>query len=327
MKIFVYSYREFDEAVHFQNFSRQLGIEIETTPKPPTLETAHLAEGYEYISIITTKVDAALLEKFHAMGIKMISTRTIGYDHIDLGKAIELGIRVSNATYPPSSVADYTVLLILMMIRRMKQIMNRAAVQDFTLPGIQGGEMPDYTIGVVGTGRIGRTVLKNLSGFGSRLLAYDLNPNGEAEKYADYCSFEQLLEQSDIITLHMPGGDGTYHIMNEDTIGKMKTGAVLVNTARGSLIDTGAMIRALESQKLGGAALDVVENEFGLYYGDRKSDVIVNRDLAVLKSFPNVIVTPHMAWYTDGAVREMVYSSLKSCCLCAAGEKNPWEVI
>ena len=98
--------------------------------------------------------------------------------------------------------------------------------------------MPDYTIGVVGTGRIGRTVLKNLSGFGSRLLAYDLNPNGEAEKYADSCSFGQLLEQSDIITLHMPGGDGTYHIMNEDTIGKMKTGAVLVNTARGSLIDT-----------------------------------------------------------------------------------------
>ena len=162
------------------------------------------AAGYEYISIITTKVDAELLEKFHAMGIKMISTRTLGYDHIDRGKAKELGIRVSNATYPPSSVADYTVLLILMMIRRMTQIMTRAAVQAFTLPGIQGGEMPDYTIGVVGPGRIGRTVLKNLSGVGSRLLAYDLNPKGEAEKYADYCSFGQLLEQSDIITLHMP---------------------------------------------------------------------------------------------------------------------------
>lgn len=327
MKIFVYSYREFDEAVHFQNFSTELGIELAATPKPPTLETAHLAEGYEYISIITTRVDAALLEKFHDMGIKMISTRTIGYDHIDLKKAKELGIRVSNAAYPPSSVADYTVLLILMMIRRMKQIMNRAAIQDFTLPGIQGGQMSDYTIGVAGTGRIGSTVLKSLSGFGCRLLAYDLHPNEEAGKYASYCSFDQLLEQSDIITLHMPGGDGTYHIMNEDTIGKMKNGAVLVNTARGSLIDTEAMIRAMESQKLGGVALDVVEHEFGLYYGDRKSDVIVNRDLAVLKSFPNAIVTPHMAWYTDGAVREMVYSSLKSCCLCAAGEKNPWEVL
>ncbi len=138
MKIFVYSYREFDEAEFFQKFSKEYGVELGICKDAPTLENAHLAEGYEYLSIITTKIDAQLVERFHELGVKMISTRTIGFDHIDLQAAKKFGMSVSNVSYSPECVADYTLMLMLMAIRKMKRIMQRAEINDFSLPGIQG---------------------------------------------------------------------------------------------------------------------------------------------------------------------------------------------
>ena len=165
MKIFVYNYREFDEAEYFQKFSKEYGVELGISTDAPTLDNAHLAKGYEYVSIITTKIDKALIKKFHEYGVKMISTRTIGYDHVDIAAAKELGIHVSNVSYSPECVADYTVMLMLMSIRKMKRIMQREEINDFSLPGIQGRELPNFTVGVLGTGRIGRAVIRDLSGF------------------------------------------------------------------------------------------------------------------------------------------------------------------
>ena len=165
MKVAVYSYRAVDEGLYFEKIAKELGMELVLCPDAPDMENAALAEGCDYLSVITTKIDAALVERFHDLGVKMISTRTIGYDHIDLKKAKELGVKISNATYSPNSVADYALMLMLMTTRRMKMIMNKAAIQDFSLPGNIGKELPDMTVGIVGTGRIGETLIRHLSGF------------------------------------------------------------------------------------------------------------------------------------------------------------------
>ncbi len=327
MKIFVYNYREFDEADYFQKFSEEYGVELGICTDAPTLENAHLAEGYEYVSIITSRINSELMERFHRLGVKMVSTRTIGYDHVDIETAKRLGIHVSNVTYSPECVADYTVMLILMSIRKMKRIMQRAEVNDFSLPGIQGRELPNFTVGVLGTGRIGRAVIRDLSGFGCRILAYDKYENEAVKEYAQYADLDTIYRECGLITLHMPLLDDNFHLIDKEAIGKMKDGVVIVNTARGGLIDTKALIEGIERGKVGAAGLDVIEDEFGMYYYDRKSDVLSKRDLYILRGFPNVVVTPHMAFYTDQAVSDMVRHSIESCILHAQGKEDPWTVV
>ena len=327
MKLFVYSYREFDEAEFFQKFAEEYHVELGICHDAPTMENAYLAEGYPYVSIITTKIDEELMNRFHALGVKMISTRTIGYDHIDLEAARKCGISVGNVTYSPECVADYTVMLMLMSIRKMKRIMQREEINDFSLPGIQGKEMPNFTVGVLGTGRIGRAVIRDISGFGCKIYAYDQYENDEVKKYAQYVSLDEIYEKCDMITLHMPLTEENMHLIDAEAIQKMQDGVVLINTARGGLIDTKALIDGLESGKIGAAGWDVIEDEFGMYYFDRKSDILSKRDLYILRGFPNVIVTPHMAFYTDQAVSDMVKHSIESCMLHEAGKEDPCRVI
>ena len=327
MKLFVYSYREFDEAEFFQKFAEEYHVELGICHDAPTMENAYLAEGYPYVSIITTKIDEDLMNRFHALGVKMISTRTIGYDHIDLEAARKCGISVGNVTYSPECVADYTVMLMLMSIRKMKRIMQRGEINDFSLPGIKGKEMPNFTVGVLGTGRIGRAVIRDISGFGCKIYAYDQYENDEVKKYAQYASLDEIYEKCDMITLHMPLTKENMHLIDAEAIQKMQDGVVLINTARGGLIDTKALIDGLESCKIGAAGLDVIEDEFGIYYFDRKSDILSKRDLYILRGFPNVIVTPHMAFYTDQAVSDMVKHSIESCMLHEAGKEDPCRVI
>ena len=327
MKLFVYRYREFDEAEFFQKFAEEYHVELGICHDAPTMENAYLAEGYPYVSIITTKIDENLMNRFHALGVKMISTRTIGYDHIDLEAARKCGISVGNVTYSPECVADYTVMLMLMSIRKMKRIMQREEINDFSLPGIQGKEMPNFTVGVLGTGRIGRAVIRDISGFGCKIYAYDQYENDEVKKYAQYVSLDEIYEKCDMITLHMPLTEENMHLIDAEAIQKMQDGVVLINTARGGLIDTKALIDGLESGKIGAAGLDVIEDEFGMYYFDRKSDILSKRDLYILRGFPNVIVTPHMAFYTDQAVSDMVKHSIESCMLHEAGKEDPCRVI
>lgn len=327
MKLFVYSYREFDEAEFFQKFAEEYHVELGICHDAPTMENAYLAEGYPYVSIITTKIDEELMNRFHALGVKMISTRTIGYDHIDLEAARKCGISVGNVMYSPECVADYTVMLMLMSIRKMKRIMQREEINDFSLPGIQGKEMPSFTVGVIGTGRIGRAVIRDISGFGCKIYAYDQYENDEVKKYAQYASLDEIYEKCDMITLHMPLTKENMHLIDEKAIQKMQDGVVLINTARGGLIDTKALIDGMESCKIGAAGLDVIEDEFGMYYFDRKADVLSKRDLYILRGFPNVIVTPHMAFYTDQAVSDMVKHSIESCMIHEAGKDDPCRVI
>ena len=326
MKILAYSHRN-DETEYFKEFSEKYNVEVVVTEKEPSMESAELAKDFDCISIITTIVDAELVEKFHELGVKFISTRTIGYDHIDLQEAKNLGVHVGNATYSPNSVADYTIMMMLMATRKMKLIMERSNTQDYSLIGVQGKELPNLTVGVIGTGRIGRTVIKHISGFGCEILAHDIYEQEEVKSYGKYVELEYLFENSDIITLHMPATDDNYHMINKQSLNKMKDGIFIINTARGSLINTDDFIEAIENGKIGGAALDVIEHEAGLYYNDLKGEILSNKDLAILKSFPNVIVTPHTAFYTNQAVSDMVESSIKSCILFEENKDNPWQVI
>lgn len=327
MKVTVYSCRSFDEKELFEKYGSEMGIELVLCSDGPDEENAYLAKGSECIDILTTQMTKELLKIFAGYGVKYITTRTIGYDHIDIKAAKALGMKVANAPYGPCGVADYTVMLILMTIRKMKRIIERTNIQDYTLKGIQGRELKDLTVGVIGTGRIGTTVLKNLSGFGCRRIAYDLFENEEVKKEGiSYVSLEEIWQQADVITLHAPLTDKNHHMINEEAISKMKDGVMIINTARGGLIDSQALISGIEKGKIGGAGLDVVENEFELYYYDRKSDILNNRELAVLRGFPNVTVSHHMAFYTDDCVETVVRDSLLGCQCFAQGEENPWEV-
>lgn len=327
MKVTVYNCRPFDEKEMFETFGREFGIELVLCPDAPNAENAALAKGSECIDIITSKMSEELLKVFADYGVRYVTTRTIGYDHIDVKAAKSLGMTVANAPYGPHGVADYAVMLILMTIRKMKRIVERTNIQDYTLAGIQGRELKDLTVGVIGTGRIGRTVLQNLSGFGCRLIAYDLHENDEVKQMGiPYVSLEEMWQQADVISLHAPLTEDNFHMIDQKAIAQMKDGVMIVNTARGGLIDSEALIAGIESGKIGGAGLDVVENEFGLYYYDHKSDILNNRELAVLRGFPNVTVSHHMAFYTDEYVKTVVRDSLLGCKYFVEGRENPWEV-
>lgn len=312
MKIFAYALREFDEKEFFDQFSKEFNCEYGYTTEYPCPDNVELARGYDAISATPCDLGAGMLDLFYQAGVRYIATRSIGFDHIDLTRARELSMGVAHVSYAPETVADYAIMLMLMCCRKIYPILERAKIQDYTLKGKMGRDLCDCTVGVIGTGQIGKTVIKHLSSFGCRLLAYDLYPNEECAKMAEYVSLEELYAGSDIITLHTPSNAENYHMLNSSAFGQMKDDVIIINTARGALIDTDALIDALTLGKVGYAALDVLENEDGLYYSNRIGDVIDNRTMAILRSFPNVILSPHTAFYTRKVVQDMAYKTIKN---------------
>ena len=326
MKIFAFALRPFDELPFLDALSRELGFEYGWTADYPTLDNAHLADGADGVCIITNPMTPALLAVYHELGVRGLATRSIGYDHIDLAAARKLGIRVAHAAYPPEGVANYTIMLMLMALRKVKLVMRGAAAQDFSLAGKIGRDLSSCTVGVVGTGAIGACVVRHLQGFGCRVLACDPAEKDELAGLAQYVSMPELLASSDVMTLHAPGLPENYHMIGAAELAQMKPGAVLVNAARGSLVDTEALVAAIESGQLGGAALDTIEHEESLCYLDRSRDALPNRDRAALMAFPNVIVSPHMAFYTDEDVADMVRSNVEALMAFASGGETPYEV-
>lgn len=327
MKIFIYNLREFDEKIFFDRLAEEYGFSYTGYPDYQSVENIPMVKGHEAVSILASECTDEMLEAFAANGVKYLLTRSIGTDHINLQKCKELGIRVGHSQYSPDSVANYAIMLMLMVCRRFAHIMKRVEVQDFSFKGKMGRELSECTIGVIGTGRIGKTVIKHLSAFGCKILAYDIYPNAEAAQYAEYVSLDTLLENSDILTLHAPATADNYHLIDKDALVKMKDGVMIVNAARGTLIDTDALIDGIETGKVGGAALDVLEDEAGLYFLNRSGEVLANRQMAILKSFPNVILSPHTAFYTDSAVSQMCRCVFESVRAFEAGEQNPLEAL
>ena len=231
-----------------------------------------------------------------------------------------------NASYAPNGVADFTVMMILMCLRQYKQALWRGQVNDFSLAGLQGREMKDLTIGIIGTGRIGTQVIRNLSGFGCRILAYDLRRNPAVESLVTYVDFDTLLGQSDVISLHMPLLESNRHMINRDAIARMKDGVVIINCSRGELADIEALIEGIETEKIGALGMDTAEGDEGIIHADHRVDILPNRNWFYLHQFRNVIMTQHMAFYTDAAVASMVRCGLEGICQMASGQSCPTEL-
>lgn len=327
MKIFIYAMREFDEKKFFDQLSEEFGFEYSYTTTYPSPENVSLTEGFDAVILTPCDLTHAVIDKMKENGVKCIATRSIGYDHIDLNYVKDLGMGASCVAYAPETVADYSIMMMLMCCRNICHILKRADVQDFSLKGKIGKDICDCTVGIIGTGRIGQTVIKHLSGFGCKILAYDIYPNKEMEQYAEYVSLEDLYKNADIISLHAPATAANYHLLNKEAFDRMKDGVIIVNTARGTLIDGFALIDALESGKIGHAALDVWEQESGMIYVNRMGDPIANREYALLRSFPNVILAPHTAFYTEKAVNSMAYNAVKCVHDMFSNTENPLVLV
>jgi D-lactate dehydrogenase len=289
-----------------------LGIDLVLSEEAPSLDNVHLVSGYDGVSILgQCYIDSKLLEAWYDSGVRFISTRTIGYNHIDLEYAKKLGIRICNASYAPNGVADFTVMMMLMCLRHYKQAMWRGQVNDFALAGLQGREMKDMTVGIVGAGKIGAQVIKNLSGFGCKILCFAHRPNPAISEFVEYVGFDELISSSDIISLHVPLRDDNWHMINRENIAKMKDGVILINCSRGELMDIESLIEGIESQKIGALGMDTAEGEEGIIHEDHRTDILSNRNWFYLHQFRNVIMTQHMAFYTDAAVDSMVECGIK----------------
>ena len=321
MRICFYALRS-DELLFCHDMKAKYGIDFVYTAEYPNDGNMSLASGCDGVSCTPCDMSEKVLRAFRELGVKYILTRSIGYDHIDLNAARELGLKVDTVSYTPTGVADYAILLMLASIRRFAHTLKRAELQDYSLKNKLGRDFTACTVGVMGTGRIGTTVLQHLSGFGCRLLAYDIHENDTAKKYAEYVDRDTIFRECDVITLHMNANDENYHIINADSIAKMKDGVHIINTARGKLIDSEALIDGIHAGKIGGAALDVVEFENGLYYYNLMGEVMINPKLAILRSFPNVILSPHTAFYTAEDVCDMIEGNFRSCYEFGTGKRG-----
>lgn len=302
-----------DEFQLIKNLEKIYHLEVTCHKEDLSLNNLDLIAGQQAVSILGhSQINRELLTELQKRGVRYISTRTVGYNHIDVEAANELGIRVSNAYYDPNGVADYTVMLILMSLRKYKQAMWRANVNDYSLKGLKGREMRNLTIGIVGTGNIGAQVIENLSGFGCRLLASSRNINESIKSKVEYLPLEDLYAQADVISYHLPLLPSTNRMVNKDSLALMKDGVILINCSRGELMKISDVIDAIENHKIGALAMDVFENESGIYHQDRRTDIISNRDMAYIRQFPNVIMTQHIAFYTDAAVETMVECGIVS---------------
>lgn len=309
-----------DEAALFQEIAPRFGVVPIVTAAVVSDATLELARGHRCVSVgHKTPVGNATVLALRRAGVRYISTRSVGYNHIDVAYAQRIGITVGNVAYSPDSVADYTLMLMLMAIRDARSVIRRTDAHDYRLSPVRGKELRDLTVGVVGTGRIGAAVITRLRGFGCRIVAYDIRPGAPA----DYVPLDELVQRSDIVTLHAPLDASTHHLLDRRRIERMRPGAIVVNTGRGALVDTAALVAALEHGRLGGAALDVLEGEDGIFYVDCRDRQVENELLLRLQQLPNVIISPHSAYYTDHALRDTVENTIRNC-LAFEREQAAW---
>jgi D-lactate dehydrogenase len=279
-------------------------------------ETANSAAGADVVCVfVNDPLDRACLTQMAQLNVKLVALRCAGFNNVDRVAAKELGIRIVRVpAYSPYAVAEHTVALLMALNRKIHRAYNRVREQNFSLSGLVGFDLHGKTIGIVGTGKIGRVTAQIFRGFGCHVIAHDLQPTQDwaAQYGVHYTSFDSLLVESDVVSLHVPFTPETRYLLNEKSIAQMKSGAYLVNTSRGKLVDSAAVIQALKSGHLGGVALDVYEEEEGVFFEDLSDVVLQDDELARLMTFPNVLITAHQAFLTHEALSEIVRVTLDS---------------
>jgi D-lactate dehydrogenase len=275
------------------------------------LHTASLAAGHQAVCCsVNDELSRDTLTRIYQLGVRSVAMRCSGFNNLDLQSCATLGIRVARVpTYSPHAVAEHTIGLLLSLNRRLHKAFNRVREGNFALHGLLGFELHQKTVGVVGTGKIGRVVVDILQGFGCRVVAHDLNPSRDD---IEYLPLSQLLEVSRIVTLHCPLTPQSHHMINRETLDRMPRGTILVNTSRAGLVDTGAVIDALKSGHLEGLAIDVYEEEGDLFFQDLSNRVIQSDTLARLQTFPNVVMTGHQAVFTQEALSAIAATTVEN---------------
>ncbi|AMX02277.1 2-hydroxyacid dehydrogenase [Microbulbifer thermotolerans] len=312
MKIAIYNARRYDKQ-YFDSFNRQFDHELHYIDTHLDSDTLILSDGAEAICVfVNDPVQRPLLEKMRNQGVKMLALRSAGFNHVDIRAANELGIVVANVPgYSPYAVAEHAVAMILCLVRRLLRAHARVHEGNFSLEGLMGFDLHDKTVGIVGTGKIGTVFAHIMHGFGCRLLGVDPVESRTCRDLGmHYVSMETLCRQSDIISLHCPLVPSTKHLINDDTIAEMRDGVCLINTSRGAIIDTAAIIRALKRGKIGYLGLDVYEEEEDLFFEDHSNSVLNDDVFARLLTFNNVLITGHQAYFTREAVTNIARTTL-----------------
>lgn len=326
MKIAFFSTKPYDkEFFEKHNHSHELTFyEASLNEK-----SVRLAEGSDAICVfVNDKVNATVIEKLAGMNVRLIALRCAGFNNVDLEAARQANIVVVRVpAYSPHAVAEHAVALILTLNRKTHKAYNRVREGNFSLEKLSGFDLFQKTVGVIGTGKIGEAFARIMLGFGCKVLAFDIFPNQHLiDAGVQYTTIEDVLAQSDIISLHCPLTDKTLHLINDQAIAKMKNGAMLINSSRGALIDTQAVVEALKSKKLGYLGLDVYEQESNIFFNDLSEEILVDDTLARLMTFPNVLITSHQGFLTEEALTQIAVTTLNNISAFESGTKSGNEV-
>lgn len=307
IKVAFFDTKEYDKIL-FDEYNEKYGYEITYLESKLNKETAPLARGFDVVCIfVNDVVDKKVIKILKECGVKLIALRCAGFNNVDI-KNMDKDIKVVRVpAYSPYAVAEHAVALLLSINRKIYKAYQRTKKYNFTLNGLLGFDIHGKTIGIIGTGKIGKVFAQIMKGFGTRVIAYDVYHDDNAAKEIgfEYVSLEELLKESDIISLHCPLTDETNKIINKDTVAMMKDGVYIINTSRGKLIDTDALIERLEQGKIGGVGLDVYEDEEEFFMNDMSNSYIRDKDLSTLLSMPNVVITSHQAFFTSEALNKI----------------------
>ncbi|QDV13132.1 D-lactate dehydrogenase [Rosistilla oblonga] len=315
MRIALFASKPYDRQF-FDQANREGEHEIVYIEARLSQQTVQLAEGFPAVCVfVNDLVDAQVLQQLHSGGTSIVALRSAGFNNVDLKTADALGIKVVRVpAYSPYSVAEHTVAMILGLNRQIPRAYNRVRDCNFSLEGLLGFDLHGKTFGLIGTGEIGRVVAKIMSGFGCRIVAYDPYPNQQWAEDAgvQYVEIDALLEQSDVISLHCPLTPDTHHMIDAAAVQKMKPGVMLINTSRGAIVETQAVIDALKSSKIGSLGIDVYEEEDKLFFENLSGQVVQDDVFARLLTFPNVLITGHQAFFTKEALQQIAATTLQN---------------
>lgn len=312
MKILFFSTKAYDQQF-FVAANKAFGFELKFMEVPLNKSTTVLAKGYEVVCVfVNDSVSAEVLQELAAQGVRLMALRCAGFNNVDLKAAAALGIKVVRVpAYSPYSVAEHTIALMLTLNRKTHRAYNRVKEGNFALQGLMGFDLHGKTVGLIGLGKIGLATARILKGFGCSVLGYDITEPAEAAEMGIECTdLNTLYTQSDIISLHCPLTPDTYHIINEDSLHKMKKGVMLINTSRGALIDSKAVIEGLKQEQISYLGLDVYEEEADLFFEDLSNRVIKDDVFMRLLSFNNVLITGHQAFFTSNALEKIAEVTL-----------------
>ena len=328
MKILFYDTKSYDKESFDAALSRFPEIEIEYIKYDLDPRTASLAEGFDAVcAFVSSNVGKQTLEILHSKGVSLVLMRCAGFNNVDSAKAAELGIRIMRVpNYSPEAVAEHAMALALACNRRLYKAYNKVRENDFSLAGLMGFNFHGKTAGIIGTGKIGAAMCRICNGFGMKVLAYDMYQNPDLKDFVTYVSLDEVLSGSNLISLHCPLTDDTYHLINIETIKKMMDGVILVNTSRGALVKTDDLIEGIRMHKFAGVGLDVYEEETKNVFEDRSDEILEHSTTARLLSFPNVMITSHQGFFTREAMEAIADTTLENALTYAAGKESKNDV-